>query len=42
MRDVLPVRRIVSDEVEEVQIGSVQDFLYVDGKVYKAKVINKG
>ena len=39
MKDVLPAKRIVTDEVERVEIGSVQ---YVDGKVYKAKVLDKG
>ena len=42
MKDVLSAKKIMCDEVERVQIGSVQDFVYVDGKVYKAKVINKG
>ena len=43
MKDVLSAKKIMcDDEVEQVQIGSVQDFMYVDGKVYKAKVINKG
>ena len=41
LRDVLSAKKLVTDDVEEVPIGSIQQFIF-DGDGYPAKIIDEG
>ena len=41
--DILPARKVVGEDVDSLEMGSVQDCSFgVDGKLYQSKLLAKG